>query len=45
MALLHHLHQESGVTVIIATHDEDIATQATRRIRLRDGLIVTGSPD
>ena len=45
MALLHHLHQESGVTVIIATHDEDIATQTTRRIRLRDGLIVSGSPD
>lgn len=44
MALLHHLHRESGVTVIIATHDEDIATQTTRRVRLRDGLIISDSP-
>lgn len=44
MALLHRLHLESGVTVIIATHDEDIATQTTRRVRLRDGLIISDSP-
>ena|SRR5487761_2033625 len=44
MALLHRLHRESGVTVIIATHDEDIATQTTRRVRLRDGRIVSDSP-
>jgi len=44
MELLHRLHSGSGVTVIIATHDEDIATQTTRRVRLRDGLIITDSP-
>lgn len=45
MALLHKLHEESGVTVIIATHDEDIASQTKRRIRLRDGAIVTDTPN
>ncbi len=39
MGLLHKLHSESGVTVIIATHDEDIARQTERRIKLRDGAI------
>jgi putative ABC transport system ATP-binding protein len=41
MALLHDLHEKSGVTVIIATHDEEIATHSTRRIKLRDGSIIS----
>lgn len=41
MALLHDLHAQSGVTVIIATHDEDIASRAKRRLRLRDGSIAS----
>lgn len=44
IALLHQLHEESKVTVIIATHDEDIARQTRRRIRLRDGLVASDSP-
>ncbi|HUY06510.1 MAG TPA: ABC transporter ATP-binding protein [Acidimicrobiales bacterium] len=44
MALLHRLHQESGVTVIIATHDEEVAVQTMRRVRLRDGSIISDSP-
>lgn len=38
MALLHHLHQ-AGNTIIIVTHEEDIAQHAHRIIRLRDGEI------
>jgi putative ABC transport system ATP-binding protein len=41
MTLLHELHQRSGVTIIIATHDEDIASHTQRRIRLRDGSIIS----
>jgi putative ABC transport system ATP-binding protein len=41
MTLLHDLHQSSGVTIIIATHDEDIASHTQRRIRLRDGSIIS----
>jgi putative ABC transport system ATP-binding protein len=40
MGLIRDLHQDSGVTAILATHDEDIAERANRRIRLRDGAIV-----
>jgi putative ABC transport system ATP-binding protein len=41
MSLLRDLHQRSGVTIIIATHDEDIASTTQRRIRLRDGSILS----
>ena len=40
MDLIAQLHSESGVTVILATHDELISTRAQRRVRLRDGRVV-----
>jgi putative ABC transport system ATP-binding protein len=40
MDLIAQLHSESGVTVILATHDESISTRAQRRVRLRDGHVV-----
>ncbi len=39
IALLHNLHQQ-GNTIVIVTHDEDLARQAKRIIRLEDGQIV-----
>ena len=41
MALLHDLQRRLGVTVIIATHDEEVASQTKRRLRLRDGKVVS----
>jgi putative ABC transport system ATP-binding protein len=38
MGLLHDIHQH-GNTIIIVTHEEDIAQHAHRIIRLRDGVI------
>jgi putative ABC transport system ATP-binding protein len=38
MALFNHIHAE-GNTVILVTHEEDIAAHAHRIIRLRDGVI------
>jgi putative ABC transport system ATP-binding protein len=38
MGLLHEIHQ-NGNTIIIVTHEEDIAMHAHRIIRLRDGII------
>jgi putative ABC transport system ATP-binding protein len=41
MLLLHDLHERSGVTIIIATHDEEVASHTQRRVRLRDGSIIS----
>jgi putative ABC transport system ATP-binding protein len=41
MALLVGLRRDTGVTLIVATHNEEVARHATRRIRLRDGAIVS----
>ncbi len=40
MALFHELHQQ-GMTLIVVTHDNEIAQQAKRIITLRDGKIVS----
>jgi putative ABC transport system ATP-binding protein len=36
------LNKDQGITLIIITHDPDIAEHAKRRIWIRDGLIVDG---
>ncbi|MGE0251878.1 MAG: MacB family efflux pump subunit [Dongiaceae bacterium] len=43
MELLHQLHQE-GRTIILITHDERIAQNAKRIIRIVDGRIVEDNP-
>jgi len=40
MGIFHQLHQD-GITVILITHEADIAAQAQRTIRLQDGRIVS----
>jgi putative ABC transport system ATP-binding protein len=44
MALLEKLHAE-GNTIILVTHEEDIARHAHRVIKLRDGLVQDDSPN
>jgi putative ABC transport system ATP-binding protein len=43
MLLIDRLHKE-GNTIILVTHEEDIALHAHRRIRLRDGKIEADDP-
>jgi len=43
IALFKTLHDE-GQTIIIVTHEEDIAGHASRIVRLRDGRIVSDNP-
>jgi putative ABC transport system ATP-binding protein len=38
--LLTRLHQERGITIVLVTHDHDVAARAQRVIQLRDGRIV-----
>jgi putative ABC transport system ATP-binding protein len=38
MELLHELH-EAGTTVVVITHDRDIAASLPREVRVKDGLI------
>ena len=39
MALLRELHR-SGRTIVLITHDADVATTATRQVHIRDGRLV-----
>jgi putative ABC transport system ATP-binding protein len=38
MALLHELHR-SGRTIVLITHEAEVAAAANRQIRIRDGLV------
>lgn len=44
MNLIHELH-EQGNTIILITHDEGIARQAERQVRIMDGKIVSDTRD
>jgi putative ABC transport system ATP-binding protein len=40
MSIFHSLNRDQGLTVVLVTHDPNIAAQAQRIIRVRDGRIV-----
>ena len=39
MALLRELNKEHGITLVVVTHDDEVAAYADRIVRLRDGAI------
>jgi len=41
MTLLETLNSESGVTVILVTHDAELASRTKRQIRLKDGRVLS----
>jgi putative ABC transport system ATP-binding protein len=43
MALFDELHQ-AGNTVVLVTHEADIAEHARRRVTLRDGKVISDQP-
>ena len=44
LGMFKRLNADEGLTVILVTHDPTVAGTANRSIRIRDGLIDTGSP-
>lgn len=38
--MLFELNRERGITLVLVTHDEELAARADRRVSIRDGLIV-----
>jgi ABC-type lipoprotein export system ATPase subunit len=45
LRLFHQLNQEQKITVILVTHDQDVARNARRTVVLRDGEIVADTTD
>jgi putative ABC transport system ATP-binding protein len=39
MAILQRLNRESGITVIVVTHDPEIAGYCSRNIHFKDGML------
>jgi ABC-type glutathione transport system ATPase component len=42
--MFQRLNAEEGLTVILVTHDPEVAQYAQRTIHIRDGLIVEDAP-
>jgi putative ABC transport system ATP-binding protein len=40
IGLVKRLNEEKGVTVIVVTHDQNVASQAKRTVQMLDGLII-----
>jgi putative ABC transport system ATP-binding protein len=43
MMLLQSLNRDRGITIVLVTHEDDVAAFAKRRVRFRDGRIVSDS--
>jgi ABC-type lipoprotein export system ATPase subunit len=45
IGLFRDLNEKQGITVILVTHDQDVARHARRTIVLRDGYVVADTTD
>lgn len=43
--MLFGLQRERGITLVVVTHDHDLAVRCDRNIQMRDGLIMSDSPE
>jgi putative ABC transport system ATP-binding protein len=41
MTLFQRLNSDQGITIVVVTHEQDIADYAQRRVMFRDGVIVS----
>jgi putative ABC transport system ATP-binding protein len=45
MELLWHLNADQGITVLMVTHEPDMAAYARRIVRFVDGLVASDTPN
>ena len=45
MGLFQHLNSDQGITIILVTHEADIAEHAKRQIIFRDGEVISDKPN
>jgi putative ABC transport system ATP-binding protein len=45
MGLFQHLNSDQGITIILVTHEADIADHAKRQIIFRDGAVISDKPN
>jgi len=45
MGLFQHLNSDQGITIILVTHEPDIAEHAKRQIIFRDGAVISDKPN
>src|SRR5208283_6002582 len=45
MSILRRLNDEQGITIMLVTHEPDIALYAKRLVNFRDGKIVSDAPN
>ena len=45
MALFQQLNAEQGITIVLVTHEADIAEYAKRQIIFRDGEVISDKPN
>jgi putative ABC transport system ATP-binding protein len=43
LALLHELHDQ-GRTIVLITHEHNVATESQRQVQIYDGLLAEGLP-
>ncbi len=44
MGIFQRLNEEKGITVVVVTHEPDIAAHTRRIVRLQDGLVISDEP-
>ena len=44
IAILQQLNRDEGITVVVVTHEPDIAAHTTRAVSMLDGAIVSDEP-
>ena len=43
MDLFHRLNREQGKTIVLITHNQELAAETSRELTMRDGILYTGS--